>query len=333
MLALLFASILSNLAAPVQAQQQVHVVQLGENLERIARQYGVELADLMAINAITDSEVIVIGEQLLIPAKPDTGVYGTPAAAEPLPGNEGYYLVRRGDNLTQIAQRHGMALGDLMRLNNITDPGMLYVGQRLRISARVTPLPADQQPLPQVADTIYVVEEGDTLYSIARRFETTPQALMTANGLPNADFVWEGQRLRIRNGEQEAQLLLVVAGAPADGKRWIEVNLTDQTLTAWQGDIAVLHTSISSGTDWFPTVTGHFQVERKYEKQRMVGPDYDLPNVPWVMYFYSGYAIHGAYWHVEFGTPISHGCINMRIEEAKALYHWADLGAEVYIHF
>jgi lipoprotein-anchoring transpeptidase ErfK/SrfK len=95
----------------------------------------------------------------------------------------------------------------------------------------------------------------------------------------------------------------------------------------------VLHTSISSGTDRTPTVTGRYKINRKYTKQRMTGPDYDLPNVPWVMYFYSGYAIHGAYWHNKFGTQTSHGCVNMRIEEAEMLYHWADMGTEVYVHY
>jgi LysM repeat protein len=319
--------------APAYAQEQVHVVQYGENLASVAQEYDIKLDELMSINGITNPDVIYVGQRLLIPGNPETGEYGTPAQNESLPGSDGYYVVRRGDTLSQIAQRHGMALSDAMRLNNITDPGTIYVGQRLRVTARVTPLPAELPAQPQVADYIYVVQTGDTLYSLARQFETTPQALMSANGLPNANFVYIGQRLRIRSGVQEPGAVLIAAGAPPDGKRWIEVNLTNQTLTAWQGDLAVLHTNISSGTDWFPTVTGRYQIQRKYEKQRMTGPDYDLPNVPWVMYFYSGYAIHGAYWHARFGTPTSHGCINMRVEEAEAIYHWADFGTEVYVHY
>lgn len=75
------------------------------------------------------------------------------------------------------------------------------------------------------------------------------------------------------------------AAAPADGRRWIEVNLSEQTLTAWQGDIAVMHTYISSGRSPTPTVTGRFKIGQKYGNQRVVGPGYDLPGVPWVMYF------------------------------------------------
>src|SRR5262245_30114714 len=245
-LILAIASYLWVPAIPALAQEQRHVVQRGESLLSIAKQYHVAVEDLMAVNGIANPDLIVVGQQLLIPTDPGSGSYGTPSDAAPMPGDEGYYLVQRGDTLSQIAKQNNMALDDLMRLNNITDPSTIYVGQRLRVTARATPVASEEQTQPQIADTIYVVKAGDTLYSIARAYDTTPQALMTANGLPHTDFVFIGQRLRIRSGSGETQAILAAAGAPADGKRWIEVNLTDQTLTAWQGDMAVLHTSISS---------------------------------------------------------------------------------------
>lgn len=317
---------------PVFAQTETHTVQRGENLVLIARKYGVDLNALMAMNGIADPNVIYIGQRLLIPGNPGAGVYGTPATDQTLPGSAGYYVVQRGDTLSQIAQRHSLALNDLMRLNAITNPSTIYVGQRLRLTARAAVTPVQSEATPQLADQIYVVKAGDTLHAIAKRFDTTPQALMAANGLPNPNFVWSGQRLRIRSSAPVAQTAMVAAGAPANGKRWIEINLAEQTLTAWQGDVAVLHSIISSGTQATPTVKGRYTINRKYTKQRMTGPGYDLPNVPWVMYFYQGYAIHGAYWHTQFGTPRSHGCVNMRIDEAEMLYHWADFGTEVYVH-
>lgn len=318
-------------STPALAQEETHIVQRGENLVLIARKYGVDVNALMAMNGIADPNVIFIGQRLLIPGDPGAGAYGAPAATQSLPGVGGYYTVRRGDTLSQIAERYAMRMNDLMRLNAITDPSTIYVGQRLRVTARAA-VPVESEPAPQLADVIYVVKPGDTLYSIAKRFETTPAALMAANGLPNPNFVWSGQRLRIRSSAPVAQSAMFAAGAPADGKRWIEISLADQTLTAWQGDVAVLHTNISSGTQATPTVKGRYTIDRKYSKQRMTGPDYDLPNVPWVMYFYQGYAIHGAYWHTQFGTPRSHGCVNMRVEEAEMLYHWADFGTEVVVH-
>jgi lipoprotein-anchoring transpeptidase ErfK/SrfK len=63
----------------------------------------------------------------------------------------------------------------------------------------------------------------------------------------------------------------------------------------------------------------------------MTGADYDTPDVPWTMYYSGGFAIHGAYWHNNFGTPVSHGCVNLRVPEAKALYEWAPMGTEVVV--
>jgi lipoprotein-anchoring transpeptidase ErfK/SrfK len=56
----------------------------------------------------------------------------------------------------------------------------------------------------------------------------------------------------------------------------------------------------------------------------MVGPDYEQPDVPYIMYFYAGYSIHGTYWHNDFGRPRSHGCINLRTTDARLLFAWTD---------
>lgn len=120
--------------------------------------------------------------------------------------------------------------------------------------------------------------------------------------------------------------------APADGKKWIEVSIADQTLTAWQGDVAVFQTKVSTGKPGYRTLPGSYKVYRKYEKTRMTGPDYNTPDVPWTMYYYRGFALHGAYWHNNFGRPVSHGCVNLRVPEAKALFEWAPMGTEVVVH-
>jgi lipoprotein-anchoring transpeptidase ErfK/SrfK len=59
---------------------------------------------------------------------------------------------------------------------------------------------------------------------------------------------------------------------------------------------------------------------------------YDLPNVPYVVYFYRGYAIHGTYWHNNFGHPMSHGCVNLSIADAKLLYFWIDYATPIIIY-
>jgi lipoprotein-anchoring transpeptidase ErfK/SrfK len=107
-------------------------------------------------------------------------------------------------------------------------------------------------------------------------------------------------------------------------EKWIEVDLSEQSLTAYEGTTVVFTATVSTGKKYTPTVRGKFRVRRKYEAQLMAGPGYYLPGVPWVMYFHGAYALHGAYWHDKWGTPTSHGCVNLRIEDAEWLYAWSD---------
>lgn len=112
----------------------------------------------------------------------------------------------------------------------------------------------------------------------------------------------------------------------------IEVILEEQRLVAWENGRMVMSTLVSTGTRTTPTPKGTFRISRKYEKQRLVGPGYDLPNVPWVMYFRKGgYALHGTYWHNNFGQPMSRGCVNLPTESAAWLYQWAPNGTTVVV--
>jgi len=113
------------------------------------------------------------------------------------------------------------------------------------------------------------------------------------------------------------------SGGGSGGERWLEVILSAQTLIAWEGDTPVRRMIVSTGTAQTPTVTGTFRVYCKRLSMRMTGADYDLPNVPHVLLFYLGYAIHGAYWHTSFGTPMSHGCVNLSLPDAEWVFNWA----------
>lgn len=114
--------------------------------------------------------------------------------------------------------------------------------------------------------------------------------------------------------------------------RWIDIDLSSQTVYAYEDKTIVNSFLVSTGTWAHPTVTGQFQIYAKYPSTLMVGPDYYLPGVPYTMYFYKGYALHGTYWHNNFGTPMSHGCVNLRTPDAEWLYNWADLGTLVNVH-
>jgi lipoprotein-anchoring transpeptidase ErfK/SrfK len=118
---------------------------------------------------------------------------------------------------------------------------------------------------------------------------------------------------------------LQLAHQPAyPGEKWIEVNVTTQQVTAWEGNTPVLTYIVSTGLPNTPTVLGEFNIYWKLEKTPMSGPGYYLPDVPYTMYFYGGYALHGTYWHENFGQPMSHGCVNLETENAKKLFDWAD---------
>ena len=110
-------------------------------------------------------------------------------------------------------------------------------------------------------------------------------------------------------------------------EKHIYIDLSTQTLYAYEGKTQILKTLISSGK-WGRTPAGNFNVWLKLPVTRMAGGQgadaYNLPNVQWVMYFYRDFGTHTAYWHNNFGHEMSHGCINMRLIDAQKLYAWAD---------
>jgi tetratricopeptide (TPR) repeat protein len=126
-----------------------------------------------------------------------------------------------------------------------------------------------------------------------------------------------------------------IARLPAgvgSSERWIDVDLSQQRTYAYEGNQLVQTFVVSTGTWAYPTVTGVFHIYVKYRYTTMIGPGYYLPNVPYTMYFYKGYGLHGTYWHHNFGTPMSHGCVNLKTEDAGWLFQWASVGTVVNVH-
>jgi len=126
----------------------------------------------------------------------------------------------------------------------------------------------------------------------------------------------------------------VLGSEAATSNKRIEVDLTTQTLKAYENDSLYMEAKVSSGK-LFPTPTGEFTIWRKIRATKMSGGSgagyYYLPNVPYVMFFSNaqvaagrGFSLHGTYWHNNFGHPMSHGCVNMKITDVKKLYEWAD---------
>jgi lipoprotein-anchoring transpeptidase ErfK/SrfK len=118
-----------------------------------------------------------------------------------------------------------------------------------------------------------------------------------------------------------------------NGVRWIDVDLTNQMVYAYEGDVVVNSFLVSTGTWLTPTVTGKHKIYVKVRMQDMSGPGYHLRDVPYVMFFYGDYGLHGTYWHNNFGTPMSRGCVNLTIDDAAWLFNWASVGTIVNVHY
>ncbi|MCC6458760.1 MAG: LysM peptidoglycan-binding domain-containing protein [Caldilineaceae bacterium] len=315
----------------------IHVIEVGDNLTNVAQRYNIAPGELAAYNHILDYNHVIIGQKLRIPpvgvkiadaAVESTLAVEAPVESKTLPGFDGYHVIRKGESLGGIARLYNLTLDELIALNDITDINIVQMGKMLRLTADVEP--ATHATRPELAEILYVVEKGDNLSKIARAHSSTIEQIMSDNNL-TTDSVHVGQELRILPPSDAAEAFGV--NAPVDGERRIVIDLSDQTLTAYQGDVVVLHSIVSTGKDATPTRVGEYAIYLKYKSQHMYGDDYDLPGVPWVMYYDDEYAIHGAYWHANFGVPTSHGCTNMTIPEAKALYTWAPEGTPVTVQW
>ncbi len=122
------------------------------------------------------------------------------------------------------------------------------------------------------------------------------------------------------------------------GERKIVVDLSEQMIYAvldydCSGEREFVNASlVSTGVEDHPTPLGTFEIWIKLESTTMSGPGYYLENVPWTMYFTEeGHGIHGTYWHDNFGTPMSHGCVNLPNDMAEWFYNWADVGTKVIV--
>lgn len=119
-------------------------------------------------------------------------------------------------------------------------------------------------------------------------------------------------------------------------ERWIDVDLDEQVLVAYEGARPVFATLVSSGRrddrgseDRFETPEGSFRIETKHITTTMDGDTasdgpYSIEDVPWVMYFHGSYALHGAFWHGYYGWRMSHGCVNLSPADARHMFLWAD---------
>lgn len=149
------------------------------------------------------------------------------------------------------------------------------------------------------------------------------------------DFYVAAEYVRVLLDEGNRNL---TAQTKPSAKRVI-IDRSEQKLYAYDGDTMFMDAPISTGLELTPTPRGTFTVFKKTPSRYMQGPipgitntEYDLPGVPWNLYFTNqGAVIHGTYWHDRFGKPSSNGCVNLNPSDARKLYTWAEVGTRVIV--
>ncbi len=252
------------------------------------------------------------------------------------------HIIQPGDSLLELELFYGVPFHELASANTKPLSRPALPGEVLNIPVNfVTPAAAANELESAATPSTYIVRRGDTLFRIATRFNVSLEALAAANQIVWLDRIYVGQELHIPGGDfviPESFLsspeALPDSAIPqptiVDGKQ-IVVVLSQQRVYAFENGVLLRHFLASTGLPGTPTVQGDYAIYYKIESQRMTGPGYDLPGVPWVMYFFRGYALHGTYWHNNFGHPMSHGCVNLRAPEAEWLYQWASIGTPVRV--
>ena len=306
----------------------VHVVQWGETLFSIARRYGTSVDAICAANDVADPTRIYAGQRLVIPA---AGAPAGPAAAGAT------HVVRAGENLYRIALRYGTTAQALAELNGIYNPDHVVTGQTLRIpGSQTSPTVAYQ---PRHAATTHTVRPGETLTLIAVRYGVPLWTLVQVNSISNPSRIFTGQVLTI---PQPGSLAPAPAPAPAGtggGKR-IVIDLSEQHLYAYQGDVLAYSFVASTGMPGAGTRTGTFRVLDKIPNAYASTWNLQMPH--WLGIYWAGSTENGIHalpilsngqrlWAGYLGTPISYGCVVLGVEEARMLYAWAEVGTPVVI--
>ncbi len=195
----------------------------------------------------------------------------------------------------------------------------------------------DVEPLELTAENYtgvsvtHVVEPGQELGLISKQYNVSIDELVSLNEITDPDLLYVGQELLIpASGEYVPSAAEAPPPSTNVGKA-IVVSVSKQRIYAFENGELIRSHLASTGLPKTPTVLGDYSIYVKYAADDMSGPDYFLPQVPNTMYFYQGYAIHGTYWHNAFGRQMSHGCVNLPVDESAWFFNWAQVGTPVRV--
>lgn len=349
LITVLFALLPAGLA---HANGPLYTVQPGDTMIAIANTYGISAAELAAANGLSQDGWLQPGQQLTIPIQP-TMPYGAPPPAAAYTGF--------GSQIPYTPEQYFEPALSQFAASTQTMPSSAWPSlDPQQASTNYTQYPPDSfwdQPAQYPPVGLYSPERGSSPYYAPQPVQTSYQPVfnqMATGYYPNQDYPAYQPYLpqtpafyppaNTAPGWQPANNFgpaMPPRRNPAlftpNGEKWIDVNLSTQTLTALEGQTPVYRTLVSTGVWDTPTVVGTFNIYVKFEKADMSGGSgisaYDLKDVPYVMYFHGDYGMHGTYWHMNFGRPMSHGCVNLHTLDAKWLYNWAPVGTKVVTHY
>jgi lipoprotein-anchoring transpeptidase ErfK/SrfK len=185
--------------------------------------------------------------------------------------------------------------------------------------------------------------DSTTIVNASGRVLSTPTVGVAGRSLDTTDGIAAAYADQLATGNAVYQLpVSEVAFNTTTLARLLEVDLSEQRLYVKENGNVIDSWLISSGKNNHTTTPGHYTINYKTTVQTMNGFDrdaagnitgtYSTPNVKWPMYFNGGQAFHGVYWHDNYGTRTSHGCVGMPEWRAEWLYNWSPYGTDVWIH-
>lgn len=316
-------------AASIASLNRVVTVGPGDTLGWIALRYGVDQEALRAVNRLQPGESIRIGETLILPATDDDLRVTSPAQM---------YTVRPGDSLGLIAQRFGVSLGALMTANRILNPDTIHPGQKLTVPGLEKEAPQVHVGPARSGFLYHRVQPGETMSELAQIYNTTPQAIVRYNNLPDEETLFSGLEIRIPYGPPK--LNRRTPPAPRSGTEFV-ISITRQRCWVLRNARVVYEWKCSTGQGQWATRTGTFPIKTKLEMAQSSAYRLDMPF--WLGLYDVGdfeNGIHGLpvdwgtgqkLWDELVGQPATFGCAMLLDKDAATLFSLSYIGMPVHI--